>query len=323
MLLRRRGLLDRVLHVILRLGGLVISGLWVLSMLVMVGLVVVKVVYPLASGRLGRGVAYTLWTLAAVGLAIAAVTGLRRRARLVAERNRPCVHGTTGAFRDYSRCDACLREAAAREEERRLAYAQQMAKTEQQRQKAYADYVARVRSSEYLRQMDPRGFEHLICNVYRRIGFLVEETPYSGDSGIDGYMRREGKLYLLQCKRVKGSVGRPVLQQLYGCMNDHQAAGGVVVTTGSVSGQARRWARGKKIEIVEMNRPVAMVRDTFPEGGVVPSGFTAAGDNRGRCLRCGLPLRVVKSRSGSFLGCTGYPACRYAAPLGGRQRGIR
>ena len=58
--MRRRGLLDRVLHVILRLGGLVISGLWVLSMLVMVGLVVVKVVYPLASGRLGRGVAYTL-----------------------------------------------------------------------------------------------------------------------------------------------------------------------------------------------------------------------------------------------------------------------
>jgi restriction endonuclease Mrr len=121
--------------------------------------------------------------------------------------------------------------------------------------------------------MDPRQFEELVCNLFRQMGYLVEGTPYVGDGGADGYLYKDGQKTILQCKRVKGSVGEPVLRDLYGTMYGNDAQLGLVVTTGRVSHPAKKWANGKSIRIIELDELRTLLEENFPSSVLVPPDF--------------------------------------------------
>jgi hypothetical protein len=228
------------------------------------------------------------------------------------KRSRPCAHGIKGARRDSRLCPECNSANIARQaeieakrrenEERRRADAQRKEiEVQQRKQRAYDEYLRRLRLPEYLKRMDSRAFEFLVCDLYRRLGYDVKETPATGDGGIDGFLRRNGQLYLLQCKRTRGSVGEPVLHALLGCMTAHNAVGGIVVTTGKVSEPAKRWATGKPIEIVEFERLQQMIEASYTENEIVPSDFEAAPDAdaaEGWCPLCHYPLRIRRGPNG-------------------------
>ena len=42
-------------------------------------------------------------------------------------------------------------------------------------------------------------------------------------------------------------------------------------------------------------------------------------DNFGDCPDCGKPLHIKNSKSGPFIGCTGYPDCHFSKPLHDKQ----
>ena len=218
-------------------------------------------------------------------------------------------------------CFAC-QEAASRVaadaaeraiEERRRAEAQRAADRTR--------LLAQVRVPEFLRQVDPRAFELLVCRLYERMGYAVEPTRYVGDDGIDGYLRKDGQLTILQCKRTKAAVGAPILRDLLGAMHHEKADAAIVVTTGGVSQQARKWAAGTPIRIVELPELVDLLKRNMQEADIVPADFEVSGECA--CARCGKPLRVVKGRRGRFLGCSGYPTCRYTRDISRRSRNRR
>ena len=106
----------------------------------------------------------------------------------------PCGHGTVGAKWNRELCKQCTLEAdekkQADEKKRRV-----------EREKAYRRHIRDIRVPSYLREMDPRDFEKLTCRLYERMGYNVEATPYSGDGGADGLLRKDGELTILQAKR--------------------------------------------------------------------------------------------------------------------------
>src|SRR5262249_42904771 len=106
-----------------------------------------------------------------------------------------------------------------------------------------------------------------VCALFTRMGWDVEATPYVRDGGIDGYLRKDGQLILLQCKRVKGYVGEPVVRDLWGTIDHAKAIGGIVVTTGTVSSSARHWIRGKAIHVVELDELCSLMRKFFAAEG--------------------------------------------------------
>jgi restriction endonuclease Mrr len=107
-----------------------------------------------------------------------------------------------------------------------------------------------------------------------RLGYDAKVTPYGGDNGIDGYLEKDGKKAILQCKRVQGSVGEPILRDLYGTMYHSGASSAFVVTTGKVSEQARVWASGKPIRIIELKELRSLIDSNFKEDEVVTESFT-------------------------------------------------
>lgn len=100
-------------------------------------------------------------------------------------------------------------------------------------------------------KMDPIAFEHMVGALFERMGYEVRTTVASGDQGVDLYVRQGRRTAVVQCKRYKGDVGSPQVRDLYGTMLHNSADEAYMVTTGSISNQARQWADGKPIRLID------------------------------------------------------------------------
>lgn len=109
--------------------------------------------------------------------------------------------------------------------------------------------------------LDPVEFERYVLRYFRVLGYDAQETKVSGDGGIDGKLRRNGGLYLVQCKRyTENSVGEPPVRDLLGAMTKAKAAGGFFVTTSSFTPTAVRFATGTSIELIDGKNLAARIK---------------------------------------------------------------
>ena len=108
-----------------------------------------------------------------------------------------------------------------------------------------------------IKNMNGYEFESFIATILRKIGFVVEETSLSGDSGVDLIAYSEEPLYkgkyLIQCKHWEGNVGEPVVRDLYGVVLSNNANKGILITNSFFTQQAKIFAEGKNIELINGN----------------------------------------------------------------------
>ena len=224
------------------------------------------------------------------------------------EVKKPCRHGIKGALKDTALCEKCDAEQKKAQAE----IAEQKAKIELAR---YRKWVEQMRLPDYLHNIDPLEFEVLVGRLFERMGYEVEMTPRTGDGGVDMFLvKPDGAKAVVQCKRFKGTVGEPVLRDLFGAMHDAHAEKALLVTTGRVSTPGHDWAKGKPIEIIEFLRLKKMLEANFPIDAIVPPGIKPLLKENEVCPRCKNLLRLVYGRRGPFIGCQSYPNCRYTRP---------
>ncbi len=91
-----------------------------------------------------------------------------------------------------------------------------------------------IRDLRQLHKMDPQDFEYWVAGYFKRCHYRkVVVSQYVGDFGIDIYMKTSGGVpSVVQVKRYKGAVGRPVVQQTYGAMKMVGAKRCYVATNG-------------------------------------------------------------------------------------------
>jgi restriction system protein len=178
-------------------------------------------------------------------------------------------------------------------------------------------------SLETLRATSWKDFEYLVAEAYRRQGFTVDYSVSKGsDGGVDLVLQRDGRRSLVQCKQWKAfSVGRPVLQQMFGIMTAEGADEAIIVTSGRFTGEAREFANGKPMQLLDGSNLLELVKSVQAgrETGsnVVPE--PAQAPTPPRCPRCDkeMVLRTArrgKLAGGTFWGCTSYPACKGTLP---------
>lgn len=103
-----------------------------------------------------------------------------------------------------------------------------------------------------LQAMTPSGFESWVQQLFRSRGYFAHNTPDSNDHGVDLWVvSPQGERAVVQCKRYRGVVGGVVIRELYGVMRHEGTPRGFLVTTGTISAPARRWAQGKPIELID------------------------------------------------------------------------
>ena len=176
----------------------------------------------------------------------------------------------------------------------------------------YSNWAEDVHMTEYLQTMNPLKFEELICYLYTRMGYETELTTATGDHGVDLFVYKDDKKIAIQCKRVISKVGEPVIRDLYGAMHDSGADAAIIVTTGSVSKQAKAWIQNKPIEIIELLALRKLIGQHIPKYMVdIPKEVIISTRSKTYCPRCGNSMRMIDTKNGSFYGCRSYPSCRY------------
>ena len=160
-----------------------------------------------------------------------------------------------------------------------------------------------------LRDLSPDGFEEWSARRLTDLGYTVRRTGGQGDHGVDLTATRAGLDAVVQCKRYAGkrSVGEPEVRDLFGVMHHHAAPEAILITAGWFTPQAREWAKGKPIQLWDVDHISRLLAGPSATAATAPMSLAAA------CPQCGLALVARRNRRDGteFIGCSGFPKCRY------------
>ena len=84
-------------------------------------------------------------------------------------------------------------------------------------------------------------FEDICCEILEGCGFSARRIG-GQDGGRDIIIRNGRDSIVVECKHQKEPVGRPVVQKLHSAVMTEKAAGGMVISTGGFSPQAKKHA---------------------------------------------------------------------------------
>lgn len=171
-------------------------------------------------------------------------------------------------------------------------------------------------------------FERLVGEYYRRKGFQVTREGGNGpDGGIDLILTRGGETYLVQCKQWRAyKVGVQPVREFYGVMSARGVAGGHFVTAGEFTDEAKSFAKGLNLELIDGRRLRAMIDMASKPAAPTPTAEPAStpatsAASSPACPRCGAEMKKRTARKGDnagkeFWGCAAYPQCNGTLPLG-------
>lgn len=184
--------------------------------------------------------------------------------------------------------------------------------------------VARSEAADALDGTSWQQFERLVGEGFRLQGYRVVETGGGGaDGGVDLVLNKDGEKYLVQCKQWRAfRVGVDVVRELYGVMAAKGAAGGFVVTSGRFTDEARNFAEGRNVQLIDGTRLRALIKLAAGTSQYVPGRpatvaprAVAPAATAPFCPICAKVMVQRTAKRGAnagnvFWGCSGYPNCK-------------
>ena len=169
-----------------------------------------------------------------------------------------------------------------------------------------------------LLDMTWQQFEGLVTEFFRRKGYSVNHTVGHGpDGGIDIVLSKGKDKYLVQCKQWKAyKVGVQIVRELHGVMAASGAAGGFVVTAGEFTADAKEFAKGLNINLLNGTQLHRMIRDVEkPNPSVENKEHPESKLSPPNCPKCGEAMILRTAKKGThtgqkFWGCSQFPKCR-------------
>jgi restriction system protein len=172
-----------------------------------------------------------------------------------------------------------------------------------------------------LNDMSWQQFEALVGEAFRHKGYTVTETGGDGaDGGIDLALKKEGESFLVQCKQWKATkVGVTTVRELYGVMAAKGATGGFVVTSGVFTDEARAFAVGRNIELLDGKALHALIRGVSAPSKAASVAPTVESEGAPACPVCKSAMVKRTAKRGAnlgnaFWGCSQYPGCKGTRP---------
>lgn len=122
--------------------------------------------------------------------------------------------------------------------------------------------LSKIKELEDMKSLSPEDFEALVAKLFETNGHHVTLVGGSSDHGVDIVVTNaQGDKWIVQCKRYSGSVGEPVVRDLYGTMLHEEAQGAYLMTTGTFTQKAQSWAVGKPIILYDGDALVELIHE--------------------------------------------------------------
>jgi restriction system protein len=183
------------------------------------------------------------------------------------------------------------------------------------KRRGLVDRVAHAKSTGVLGEMTWQEFERLVAEGFKLEGYGVSERGgRTADGGIDLALRKGNEKALVQCKHWRATnVPVQTVRELFGVMHAEGATHGFVVTSGDFTSDAREFAQGRNIELIDGARSLAMFNAVRAAVGTATMPATPS------CPQCNKPMTKRTAKRGpdggrAFWGCPGFPACRGTRP---------
>lgn len=118
-----------------------------------------------------------------------------------------------------------------------------------------------------------------------------------------------------------------VVRELYGVMAAKGATGGFVVTSGRFTDDAKAFADGRNVQLVDGPKLFAMIKQAkqsvatkSPQPASSPMASVARSEIGPPCPQCGSSMVKRTARKGNnagaeFWGCSKFPTCRGVRPM--------
>jgi restriction system protein len=171
-------------------------------------------------------------------------------------------------------------------------------------------------SIESIRALSWREFEMLIGEAFRRQGYEVIETGGGGaDGGIDLVLHGRGGKTLVQCKQWKVyKVGVGPVRELFGVLMSEKADRAVFVTSGVYTQEAKNFASGKQLELIDGARLCQLIDLADKPQPGREARLATKTELVPQCPKCEGPMALRTAKKGAnagsqFWGCSTYPKC--------------
>ena len=103
--------------------------------------------------------------------------------------------------------------------------------------------------------MNPRQFEELVCEHFRKQGYNAETTTYTNDYGVDVFAIKGKEKIAVQAKMYGDSrkINRQMIMELHGAKDFFDCTKAIIATNGQVLSDAVLVAEKLKIEILYLD----------------------------------------------------------------------
>ncbi|MBL0143571.1 MAG: restriction endonuclease [Betaproteobacteria bacterium] len=172
---------------------------------------------------------------------------------------------------------------------------------------------------DLLKALDWKRFELVCAGYFEELGFRAETVRGGPDGGVDVHLFANDSRHpaiIVQCKAWRSwAVGVGVVRELLGVMTAADVKEGIIATTSTFTTEAKSFALGKEIHLIEGEDLVRKLRDLAPNRQKSLIEFATEGDYwTPTCPSCGIGTRMVMRTSGKdgarFWRCEKFPACR-------------
>ena len=120
-----------------------------------------------------------------------------------------------------------------------------------------------------LQQIEPYDFEKLLAQLFRKMGYAVEETQYSHDRGIDLIIRIVhfglSHSWIVQAKRYTEPVGVKAVREYSSLRYRDRVDGVIIVATSSFTREGQDEAAEHNVKLIDGNLLVEMLNHYLPE----------------------------------------------------------
>lgn len=175
-------------------------------------------------------------------------------------------------------------------------------------------------TGDLLRELEWKRFEQVIEAYFERTGWRTQPARIGADGGVDIHLFRPQERTVgavVQCKAwTTYKVGVKPVRELFGVMAAESVSEGFFVTAGEYTEEARSFARGKTVTLIDGGDLIQRIKALPREDQCYIYNIATAGDYKTpTCPRCGRKMvrRIGAKGRGAgvpFWGCPGYPRCK-------------
>jgi len=175
-----------------------------------------------------------------------------------------------------------------------------------------------VWTENLLKSIEWKLFEDLCMEFLRIKNCDAKVTSTGADGGIDIKITdRNGIVFAIaQCKAWSKPVGVKPIRELYGIMAGERIKLGLFLTTSGFSEDARNFADGKSLILIDSREMVEAINQLAPNGRAKLDGLIRQNDYQTpTCVNCNTKMVKRTAKTGpnagnGFWGCVNFPRCK-------------